>query len=45
MVPPFETFSVDEILAINEAVVQTNTKKATTLACRCLLVGGKLFSC
>ena len=26
----FETFSEDEICAINEAVVQKNTKRATT---------------
>ena len=44
----FETFSEHEICAINEAVVQTNANKAiflTQLACRCLLVGRKLFSC
>ena len=29
MASRFETFSEDEICAINEAVVQTNTKKAT----------------
>ena len=29
MASRFETFSEDEIWAINEAVVQTNTKKAT----------------
>ena len=29
MVSRFETFPEDEICAINEAVVQTNTKKAT----------------
>ena len=44
MASRFEIFSEDEICAINEAVVQTNTKKATNLACQCSLVGGKLFS-
>ena len=34
------TFSEDEICAINVAVTQTNTKKAT-LACRCSLVSRK----
>ena len=29
MASSFETFSKDEICAINEAVVQKNTKKAT----------------
>ena len=29
MAPRFETFSEDEICAINVAVIQTNTKKAT----------------
>ena len=29
MASRFETFSEDEIWAINEAVMQTNTKKAT----------------
>ena len=29
MASRFETFSEDEICVINEAVVQTNTKKAT----------------
>ena len=29
MASHFETFSEDEICAINEAVAQTNTKKAT----------------
>ena len=47
MASQLETFSEDEIRAINEAVAQTNTKKAifflTQLACRCLLVGRKLF--
>ena len=33
-----ETFPEDEICAINEAVVQTNTKKATNLASRWSLV-------
>ena len=39
----FEAFSEDEILAINEAVVQT--KYQESVACRCLLVGRNLFSC
>ena len=34
----FETFSKSEILAINEAVVQANTKKPRTLACQCLMI-------
>ena len=44
MASRFEAFSEDEICAIDEAVLQTNTKKATILACQCLLVGRKLFS-
>ena len=32
MASRFETFWEDEIWAINEAVVQTNTKKATTFS-------------
>ena len=40
MAPRFETFSEDEICAINVAVIQTNTKKAT-LASRCSLVSRK----
>ena len=44
MASRFETFSEDEICMINEAFVQTNTKKATNLVCRCSLVGRKLFS-
>ena len=32
MASGFEIFTVDEICAINEAVVQTNTKKATNLS-------------
>ena len=39
----FEAFSEGEILAINEAVVQT--KYQESVACRCLLVGRNLFSC
>ena len=31
MASPFKTFSEDEIWAINEALLQTNTKKATSL--------------
>ena len=38
MASRFETFPEDEIWAINEAVVQTNAKKATNLASRCSLV-------
>ena len=38
----FDTFSKDEIWAIYEAVVQTNTKKVTNFGCQCLLVGRKL---
>ena len=44
MASRFETFSEDEICSMNEAFVQTNTKKATNLVCRCPLVGSKLFS-
>ena len=44
MASRFEAFSEDEICMINEAFVQTNTKKATNLVCRCSLVGRKLFS-
>ena len=40
-----ETFLADEILATNEAVVQTNAKKATNFGLSVLLVGKKLFSC
>ena len=40
MASRFETFSEDEICAINVAVIQTNTKKAT-LACLCSLVSRK----
>ena len=43
MASRFETFSEDEILTVNEAVVQTNTKKRLALACRCLLGGIKLL--
>ena len=32
MASGFEIFTADEICAINEAVVQTNTKKATNLS-------------
>ena len=39
------SFSKDEIWAINEAVVETNTKKATIFGCQFLLVGKKWFSC
>ena len=35
MASRFETFSEDYILAINEAVVETNTKKATHLQQNC----------
>ena len=42
----FETFSEDEICAINEAVVQKKMpRERQPLACRCSLVGRKLFSC
>ena len=47
MASRFETFSEDEICAINEAVVQTVKqipRKGRTLASRCSLVGRKLFS-
>ena len=40
MTSRFETFSEDEICAINVAVIQANTKNAT-LACRCSLVSRK----
>ena len=40
MASRFDTFSEDEICAINVAVIQTNTKKET-LACRCSLVSRK----
>ena len=39
----FETFSKDEICAINEAVVQNNTKKATNFGSQCLLAGRNDF--
>ena len=38
-------FSEEEICAINEVVVQTNTKKATNFGLSCLLVDRKLFQC
>ena len=38
-----ETFLEDEICVINEAVVQTNTKKARNLASRCSLVRQKII--
>ena len=43
MASRFETFSEDEICAINEAVVQTNAKKAIFFNSvgLCLLVGRK----
>ena len=40
-----ETFWADEILATNEAGIQTNAKKATNFDLSVLLVGRKLFSC
>ena len=45
MAPLFETFSEDEICAINEGGVQTNTKKATNFGLSVSLVGRKLFLC
>ena len=39
----FETFSEDKIRAINEAVVQKNTKKAMNFLLSVSLVGRKLF--
>ena len=41
----FRDISEDEICAINEAVVETNTKKATEFGLSCSMVGRKLFSC
>ena len=42
----FEKFSEDEICAINEAVVQTNTKRATNSGLSVFTqLGRKLFSC
>ena len=45
MASRFETFSKDEILAINEAVVEANTKKSTNFgfSCQWLLVRRKLL--
>ena len=40
----FETFPADEICAINEAVVETNAKKATDFGLSVPLVDRKLFS-
>ena len=46
MASRFETFLEDEICAINEAVVQTNAKKATNFGLSVFrMVGRKLFSC
>ena len=40
----FETFPADEICAINEAVVETNAKKATDFGLS-VFTGRKLFPC
>ena len=44
MASSFATVSEDDILATNEAVVPKNTRKGRNLACRCLLVGKRVFS-
>ena len=44
MASRFETFSEDEICAINGAVVQKIPRKGRTFASRCSLIGRKLFS-
>ena len=41
----FEVFSEEEIWAINEAVLQTNTKKATIFCLSVFTGSRKLFSC
>ena len=43
MASRFATVSKDEILAVNEAAVPTNTKKETKFGLSVLLVGGKKF--
>ncbi|XP_073249729.1 uncharacterized protein [Porites lutea] len=43
MASRFETFPEDENCAIDEAVVQTNAKKATSLASRCSLVSCSVY--
>ena len=46
MASRFETFSEHEICAINIAVIQTNTKKATNFALSVSTgKGRKLFAC
>ena len=46
MASHFEKFSEDEICAINEAVVQTNTKRVTNSGLSVFTqLGRKLFSC
>ena len=44
MASRFPTVSKDEILAVSEAAVPTNTKNGQNLGCRCLLVGRKKIS-
>ena len=45
MASRFATVLIDKILAVNQAAALADTRKRQDLACQCLLVSGRKFSC